>query len=44
MSAALFNSALEYALRKIDKDIITTKAEQIITYSDDPVIISKDER
>lgn len=40
-SAILFNSAVEYVLKNIDKHSIRTKAGHIIAYINDLVIVSE---
>lgn len=41
LSATLFDLALEYVVRKINKGYLRTRKGQIIAYADDIVIITK---
>lgn len=44
LSATLFNLALEYVVRKINKGTLRTKGGQIIAYADDIVLVTKRRR
>ena len=41
LSATLFNIALEYITRKVNKGTIRTRGAQIIAYADDLVLVTK---
>ena len=41
LSATLFNLALQYVPRRIEKGTVRTKGEQIVAYADDIALITR---